>query len=189
MKKIFLLILILAGIILSQKAKAQLDFIGGGIVLANNADYKLDGVTYNNKSFGFNLRASYNYSKKLKIVPSINIYLPNKTNYEDGGSSKVSVYAFNLDGHYIINHKTREKYRVYLLAGAHISGWNIKDERTTILDPNGRDINEFKFVIGANAGAGMQLPLTNRLHFFAEVKYTIAKSHQLVFNPGLKYEF
>jgi len=190
MKKILLIALIIICFGFASKTKAQFDFIGGGIVLATGGEYKLNGYPYYNKSFGINIRASYNYNKKLKIVPDLNIYLPKSEEFATGGSSKTTVVAFNLNGHYIINHKTRESYRVYLLAGAHVSGWSIQDSRTLSFGPVSElEVKEFKFVVGANIGGGMELQVSNQLKFFAEVKYVISTSKQLAFNPGLIYEF
>lgn len=187
MKKIIVLVLLIATIAFTNKAKAQFNYIGGGIVLATGGEYKYDGNLYYNNSFGIDLRASYNYSKKLKIVPDLNIYLPNKESFVSGGASKITVFAFNLNAHYILNSKTRDSYRLYLLVGVHVGGWNIKDNRSSIMGVV--DINEFKIVPGGNVGGGMQFKLANRMQFFAEVKYVIAKANQLVFSPGLLYEF
>ena len=190
MKKIIVLVLLIATITFTNKAKAQFNYIGGGIVLTPGGEYKYDGNLYYNNSFGIDLRASYKYSKKLKIVPDLNIYLPNKESFPNGGESKITVFAFNLNAHYILNSRSRDNYRLYLLVGAHVGGWNIKDNRVTSFGPNTTlDIKEFKIVPGGNAGAGMQFKLANRILFFAEIKYVIANTNQLVFNPGILYEF
>lgn len=187
MKKIIILLLIITSIISVKKAKAQFNFIGGGIVLTTGGEYKYDGNLYYNKSFGINLRANYNYNKKLKIVPDFNLYFPNKETFNLGGQSKVTVFVLNINAHYVLNSRSRDNYRVYLLAGAHIGGWNIKDNRSSILGTV--DVSEFKILPGGNVGAGMQFKLADRIQFFAEVKYLIANANQLVFNPGILYEF
>lgn len=189
MKRILFIALIITCLGFTTKTKAQFDFIGGGVVLATGGEYKLNGYPYYNNSFGIHVRASYNYNKKLKIVPDLNIYLPKSESFIEDRSSKTTVIAFNLNGHYIINHKTRESYRVYLLGGIHVSGWSIEDNRTIVFPTSELDVKEFKFVAGANIGGGMQLNVSNRLKFFAEVKYVISTSGQLAFNPGLIYEF
>ncbi|MBU8893661.1 MAG: outer membrane beta-barrel protein [Bacteroidales bacterium] len=191
MKKILLFAtFIIALSFIKNSAIAQLNYIGGGIALATGAEYNLNDYLYYNKSFGIDLRASYDYSKKLKIVPDFKIYLPNKEEFITGGESSTTVFVFNLNAHYILNPKTRETYRLYLLAGAHVGGWNITDNRIPSVgsDPQ-LDVKEFKFVPGGNIGGGMQFVLSNRILFFAEAKYVIAKTNQLVFSPGLMYEF
>ena len=191
MKKfVIILSLISAFLMFGNYAKAQFDYFGGGIALATGGEYKYDGYLYYNKSFGIDLRASYDYNKKIKIVPDFKIYLPNKEEFVTGGESKTTVYVFNLNAHYILNPKTRNSYRLYLLAGAHIGAWSIKDNHLpSVGSPQQLDVNEFKFVPGANAGAGMQFNIGNKTLFFAEVKYVIAKTNQMVFTPGLLYAF
>ena len=191
MKKILLFAtFVIALSFIKNSAVAQFNYIGGGIALATGAEYELNNYSYYSKSFGIDLRASYDYSKKLKIVPDFKIYLPNKEEFTIGESS-TTVFVFNLNAHYILNSKTRDSYRIYLLAGAHVGGWLINDNRTPSfpLTADPLDINEFKFVPGGNLGGGMQFVLGQRVIFFGEIKYVIAKTNQLVFSPGLMYEF
>lgn len=190
MKKIIVLSLFIAALSFSYKANAQFDYIGGGILLATGGEYKINELPYYNKPFGINIRASYDYSKTLKIVPAINFYLPNKESFVTSGESKTTVLAFNLNAHYIVNSKTRNNYKLYILAGAHVGAWSIKDDHLESFGATESiGVNEFKVVPGANLGGGMQFHLGNRTLFFAEVKYVIAKTNQLVFNPGILYEF
>ncbi|MCK5169769.1 MAG: outer membrane beta-barrel protein [Bacteroidales bacterium] len=191
MKKFVVLFFLISSVLMfGNSAKAQFEYFGGGIALATGGEYKYDGYLYYNKSFGIDLRASYDYNKKLKIVPDFKIYLPNKEEFVTGGESKTTVYVFNLNAHYILNPKTRNSYHLYLLAGAHIGAWSIKDNHLpSVGSPQQLDVNEFKFVPGANAGVGMQFNIGNKTLFFAEVKYVIAKTNQLVFTPGLLYAF
>ena len=170
---------------IKNNATAQFNYIGGGIALATGAEYKYEGYSYFNKSFGIDLRASYNYSKKIKIVPDFHIYLPNKKSFVTGGESKTTVFVFNLNIHYIVN--PRSDIKLYILAGGHAGGWNIKDNHSSNFADV--DINEFQFVPGANVGGGIQFKLGQRVQFFAEAKYVIAKANQLIFSPGLLYEF
>ncbi|MCK5028922.1 MAG: outer membrane beta-barrel protein [Bacteroidales bacterium] len=189
MKKTILFFFVFIAVLFStNSANAQFDYIGGGIALATGGEYELNNYLYYNKSFGIDLRASYDYNKKLKFVPDLKFYLPNKEVFITGGESNTTVFAFNLNAHYILNPKTRSNYNVYLLVGAHISGWNITDSRIPISGTQ-LDVKEFKFVPGGNVGAGMQFNIGTRTLFFAEVKYIISKANQLVFSPGLMYEF
>ena len=173
----------------TNSVNAQFDYIGGGIALTTGGEYEFDNYYYYNKSFGIDLRASYDYNKKLKFVPDFKFYLPNKDVFMTGGESKTTVFAFNLNAHYILNSKTRSNYHVYLLFGGHISGWSITNNLVSSVGLPQLDVKEFKFVPGGNAGAGMQFNIGTRTLFFAEVKYVISKANQLVFSPGLIYEF
>lgn len=187
MKKFIVLFSLISSVLMfGNSAKAQFDYFGGGIALATGGEYIHDGYSYYNNSFGIDLRASYDYNKKLKIVPDFKIYLPNKEEFVVG-ESKTTVSVFNLNAHFILNSKTRNSYRLYLLGGAHIGAWNIKDNRAAMTGT--LDINAFKFAPGANAGVGMQFVIGNKTLFFAEVKYIIAKTNQMVFTPGLLYSF
>jgi len=189
MKKKGIILTIICIAFIATQSKAQFNYIGGGIVLttANNG-YVLNDYEFYNNTFGFDIRMNYNYSKKIQIAPDVKIYLPNKESFPNGGSTKTTVFAFNLNGHFILNSRSRNSYRLYLLAGAHISGWNIVDKRgsTTYGNYNSKD---FKFVPGGNVGAGMQFKLSNRLLFYAEAKYVISQANQLIFNPGILYNF
>ena len=189
MKKTILFFFVFIAVLFStNSANAQFDYIGGGIALATGGEYEFDDFYYYNKSFGIDLRASYDYNKKLKFVPDFKFYLPNKESFITGGESSTTVFAFNLNAHYILNPKTRSNYNAYLLVGAHVSGWSITNTLVSPTTPQ-LDVKEFKFVPGGNVGAGMQFNIGNRTMFFAEVKYIISKANQLVFSPGLMYEF
>lgn len=187
MKKYLLIVLLASFFILAKPVKAQFDYFGGGVALSTGGDYKYDGLTYYNKSFGIDVRANYDFSKKLKIVPDFKFYLPNKEPYPSGGESKTTVFVLNINAHYIINSKTRDKYRLYLLGGAHLGGWNINDNHYSSTLNKQYDYTVFRFVPGANVGAGMVFPYDSDIMFFAEVKYVISQSNQLVFTPGLLF--
>ena len=187
MKKLLLIIILITLSTLNHTTKAQFDYIGGGVALATGGEYNYNELLYFNSSFGIDLRAGYDYSKKLKIVPDFKFYLPDKEEFFTGGESKTTVFVLNINAHYILNSKTRETYRLYLLFGAHVGAWNIKDNRVGIIET--LDVNEFKFFPGANVGAGMQFEISNRTRLFAEVKYVIANTNQLVFTPGILYDF
>jgi hypothetical protein len=185
MKKLFVFIILVALSAINYSAKAQFDYAGGGVAIATGAELDHGDYTYYNKSFGFDLRASYSYNKKLKIVPDFKFFLPAKEEFMSGGESNVTNFALNINAHLIMNPKSRDSYRLYLLAGAHIGAWKIKDNRVALTET--LDVNEFKIVPGVNVGGGMEFKLGNRTKFFAEVKYVIAKANQLVFTPGIIY--
>ncbi|MFC2103843.1 outer membrane beta-barrel protein [Bacteroidota bacterium] len=181
-----IIFLISALLLLKSESKAQFDYIGGGIVLATGGELKYDSYSYYNKSFGIDLRANYDYSKKLKIVPDFKFYLPNKEKFAAGGESKTTVYVFNLNIHYVLNSRSRNTYRLYLLGGAHVGAWQLTDSRVPSFG-SPLDVSAFKFVPGANAGAGMQFQINDQTFFFAEIKYVISKANQMVFTPGLLF--
>ena len=185
MKKIIWGALLTVLILTSVKSFAQFNYIGGGIALATGGEYVYKELPYYNKSFGIDLRASYDLNKKIKIVPDVKFYLPNKETLASGGESKTTVIVFNLNAHYIVNPRARNSYRLYLLAGAHVGGWNIIDNHVSLQGTV--DVKEFKIVPGGNVGGGMQFKLGTRTQFFAEIKYVISSANQLVFSPGILY--
>lgn len=188
-KYLFPILLVVFTLCFSKQSFPQFNKIGGGINLATGSEYQYNGIQYFNKSFGLNVRANYNLSKRINLVPDFNFYLPYKKTFADGGESSTTVIAFNLNGHYILNPRTRKSLYFYLLAGLHVGGWNIKDDHRSDLLNITYNYNELFLVPGANIGSGMQFKIGQKLEFFAEVKYTIAKTHQMVFTPGILYTF
>lgn len=184
MKKI-IIIIIVGSLFSSLVSNAQLTKIGGGVVIATGAGYLHNELEYFNKSFGIDIRGQIDINKKLKIVPDLQVFLPNTFEYQTGGESKTTLFTFDLNGHYILNPK--KDFKFYFLAGFHSGGWNIKDEHIDAFD---HEINNtaFKFDFGANVGAGFQMKINYRLDFFAEVKYVIAKTNQMIFTPGIIYD-
>lgn len=188
MKKLLLIILLTTTAFCIQPAKAQFEYAGGGIALATGGKYTYDGLPYYNKSFGIDLRAVYDYSKKIQFVPDLKFYLPNKEEFASGGESKTTVLVFNLNAHYILNSHSRGNYRLYLLGGAHVGAWHIKDNRFPSFGSLQQlDVNAFKIVPGANVGAGMQFPIGASAIFFSEVKFVVSKASQMVFTPGILF--
>ncbi len=169
-----------------HQSSAQLNKLGGGIVLAmgNELDYE---AGYTNNSLGLNVRANWSLGKKFNFVPDITIYLPSKYRFPDGGESVTTVYALNVNFHYILNYRNRNDFYVYLLGGLHGSGWHIKDNHRSELLGKTYDFNTLRFVPGANLGGGIQFKVGSKTEVFAEVKYIISEAHQLAFTPGILF--
>jgi len=169
-----------------QQTSAQLNKLGGGLILAmgNELDYE---AGYTNNSLGINIRANWSLGKKIDFVPDLNIYLPQKYSYNNGGESVTTVYVLNVNFHYILNHRSRNEFYAYLLGGLHGSGWHIKDDHYSETLNKTYDFNEFRFVPGANLGGGIQFKVGYKTEFFAEVKYIISEAHQLAFTPGILF--
>jgi hypothetical protein len=185
MKKLVIVFLSSLALFFSTNTFAQLTKIGGGIVIATGGGYLYNELEYFNKSFGIDLRGQFDINKKLKIVPDFQVFLPNIIGLSDGSESKTTLFTFDLNGHYILNPK--KDFKFYFLAGIHSGGWSIKDNRTSVIEDE-IDVSVFKFDFGANLGAGFQMKINYRLDFFAEVKYVIAKTNQMIFTPGFIYD-
>lgn len=169
-----------------SRTSAQINKLGGGLTLAMGNDIKYEGFEYTNNSFGLNLRVNYNLNRKLDIVPHLNIYFPQKIEYLLGGESSTTVFALNINIHYILNYQNRNNFYLYLLGGFHGSGWNINDDHISSIE--GR-IKHQKFLLapGANLGGGIKFKVGYKTEVFAEVKYIISEAHQLAFTPGILF--
>ncbi|MDY6801025.1 MAG: hypothetical protein SVU94_07350 [Bacteroidota bacterium] len=171
-----------------QQTSAQLNKVGGGLVLSmgNELDYE---AGYTNNSLGINIRANWSLGKKFDFVPDLTMYLPKKYQFpNDGGESITTVYVMNINFHYILNYRTRNNFYVYLLGGVHAGGWHIKDNHSSVF-AGGKtyDFNTIRFVPGANLGGGIQFKVGYKTEVFAEVKYIISEAHQLAFTPGILF--
>lgn len=166
---------------------SQLNKLGGGIILATGNDYIYDNFSYFNQSLGVNIRTSYSLNKQIEIVPDLNIFLPNKEEFTLGGESKTTLIALNLNIHYTVN--PRSNVKLYVLCGAFLEAWFIKDNHISSFETDHFNVDTQKIIPGANIGGGLQFKIGQKIDSFAEVKYTIAKTHQLVFTPGILYTF
>jgi len=185
MKKKYLYIFILFGLLINMSTNAQLSKIGGGIVLASKGKYFHNDFNYYNSPFGIDIRCVFDVNKQFRIVPDFQLFLTNNFEYASGGESNTTLFAFDINGHYILNPK--RKFVFYLLGGLHLGGWNIKDYHEEYPEPV--DYNDFVFDYGVNLGGGILFKISRKLEFFAEIKYPVAKTHQTIFTPGIAYVF
>jgi len=186
MKNIIIIVSFFLLFFSSFKGNAQLTKIGGGFSLATGARYLYNDLEYFNKSIGFDIRAEFDVTKNIKIVPDFQIFLPNTFEYPAGGESKTTLLALDLNGHFIL--ASSKKVDFYAIGGFHIGGWNIKDKHIEMTEGE-VDYSAFKIDVAANIGAGIEIKITRQLGVFADVKYIVSNSNQLVFTPGLIYEF
>lgn len=170
----------------SVSGHAQLTKIGGGFSLATGGQYIYNGYEYYNSSVGFDIRAEFDITKSIKIVPDIQFYLPNTYEYNQNEESKTTLIAVDLNGHFII--ASSRKIDFYAIGGFHVGGWNIEDKHTDLFE-GPLDNSAFKIDFAANLGAGIEIKITRHLAIFADIKYIVSNSNQLAFTPGLFYEF
>ncbi|MEE4197698.1 MAG: hypothetical protein V2I54_08645 [Bacteroidales bacterium] len=185
-RSIILTFFLILGII--PLTSAQINKLGGGLTLAMGNNIEYEGLEYTNNSLGLNLRGNYKLNKKMDLVPHLNFYLPQKIEFTLGGESTTTVFALNIDIHYILNYRSRNDFYAYLLGGFHGSGWNINDDHISSIEG---PIKHQKFLLipGANLGGGIQFKAGSRTEIFAEAKYILSEAHQLVFTPGIWYHF
>ena len=154
------------------------------LAMGNELDYE---AGYTNNSLGLNVRANWSLGKKFDFVPDLTVFLPKKIQYPDGGESATTVYALNVNFHYILNYRTRSNFYVYFLGGVHAGGWHIKDDHRSGLLGKTYDFNTLSFVPGANLGGGLRFKIGYKTEVFAEANYLISKTSQLVFTPGVLF--
>ena len=182
--KLILIFILLCGLI-HTPTNAQLSKIGGGIVLAKGGKFFYNDFEYYNSSFGVDIRGVFDVNSQFQIVPDFQLFLTNTFEYPAGGESNTTLFAFDLNGHFILNPK--RKFIFYLLGGFHLGGWNIKDYHEEYREPV--DYNDFVFDYGVNLGGGIQFKISRKFELFAEIKYPVAKTHQTIFTPGIAYVF
>ncbi len=186
MKNILITLSFIVLLFSSIKGSAQLTKLGGGFSLATSGQYIYNDFEYFNNSIGFDIRAEFDVTKTIKIVPDFQLFLPKTKEYILGGESKTTLLALDLNGHFII--ASGKKVDFYAIGGFHIGGWNIKDKHTESIEGE-VDNSGFLIDVAANLGAGIEIKITRKLGIFADAKYIVSNSNQLVFTPGLIYEF
>lgn len=116
------------------------------------------------KEPGFGLYGMYNINEQIKIVPNIMYYLPHEIVTSDGSQS-FTWWVFNMDGNYII--LDQEAFQVYGLMG--LSMVYLKGEQD---EPPFQDL-KYQYKLGLNIGAGIRLPISDKVSPFAELKLTM----------------
>ncbi|MCF8223678.1 MAG: porin family protein [Bacteroidales bacterium] len=181
-KTIFCLsVFLLTGLV----ANAQLTKIGGS--LAYNSGYYFNDEQFSDHKTGnpvVSATGIYEISLPLHIKPSLNIYIPNITKFEDAfGSEKriVSAFSLDLDAHYVFN--ALDRWEFYGLAGLNILYARMKYKidfenfaETTITTNNS---------LGLNLGAGSYFRLKDEFDLFFEVKAIIASQVRFAGTAGI----
>ena len=113
------------------------------------------------KEPGFGLYGMFNINEQIKIVPSIMYYLPHEIS-TSGGIQKFNWWIVNMDGNYIV--LDQEAFQAYGLMG--LSMAYLKGEQD---EPPFEDI-KYQYKLGLNVGAGIRLPISDKVSPFAELK-------------------
>ena len=117
------------------------------------------------KEPGFGLYGMYTINEQIKITPNLMYYLPHEITTNDG-TQTFSWWTVNLDGNYVI--LDREAFQAYGVMGfslIYLEG--DRDEQ-----PNFQYKDHF-YKMGLNVGAGIRLPISDKVAPFAEVKMTL----------------
>ena len=165
MKKTFAVVLFLSAI--TPAMFGQFTHIGAA------AGYGL-GI----KEPGFGLHGMFTVNEQIKIVPSLMYYLPHEIIADLQGTTEDAIQTFtwwiaNLDGNYIIVNK--DAFQAYGLMG--LSMVYLKGEQEHSLFPD----KKYLYNMGLNVGAGIRIPVGERLTPFAEVKMTLSDKAYFTF--------
>lgn len=171
MKKVFLATVLA---VTSVAAFAQ----DGKLSVGLNVGY---GSASDLEQLSFGVRASYDITEAIAIVPSFNYYLP-KTETMEGCDLKLNVWDINCDFHY--NALNKENFKLYPLAG--ITYMHAK----ATVEGYGASADESNGKLGVNLGVGAQFNISPNLAIHPELKYQIIdETNQLVPSVALMYKF
>lgn len=157
MKKTFAVVLFLSAI--TPAMFGQFTHIGAA------AGYGL-GI----KEPGFGLHGMFTVNEQIKIVPSLMYYLPHEIIADLQGTTEDAIQTFtwwiaNLDGNYIIVNK--DAFQAYGLMGLSMVYLKGEQEYFQFSD------KQYHYKLGLNVGAGIRLPVSDKVSPFAEVKITL----------------
>jgi hypothetical protein len=130
------------------------------------------------KEPGFGLYGMYTINEQIKIVPSVLYYLPHEIVAKLPGISEEAFQTFtwwiaNLDGHYVV--VKEDAFQAYGLMG--LSMVYLKGEQEHSQFPD----KKYLYNMGLNVGAGIHIPIGERLTPFAEVKMTLSDKAYFTF--------
>lgn len=122
------------------------------------------------EAIGAGVNAEISIVEKISVVPSVSYFFTKGNTYV-----KTSFMEFNADGHYTF---LESKVDVYALAGLNYAHTRVK------VGSNSASNGE----IGFNLGAGANFNLNLKIIPFAEVKYTLGSTDQVVVSGGIRYQ-
>ena len=132
------------------------------------------GLNSNYQNFGVGAKIQYEFIKNLRGEASFNYFL--KKDYH-------TMWDANLNVHYILRLGESKKLGVYPLAGVGLVDCTYEDTILQSAELNYHDVisgDIFSYrVICANAGAGIEYPITEWMKVNAEVKWQFPKDHDV----------
>jgi len=128
------------------------------------------------KEPGFGLYGMYTVNEQIKIVPSLLYYLPHEIIVPDVVEDAVQTFTWwiaNIDGNYmIVNQDAFMAYGIMGLSLIYLKGehdhWQFPDTK-------------YLYKMGLNVGAGIRIPVGERLTPFAEVKMILSDKAYFTF--------
>ena len=183
---------ILAGLLvafISASAFGQLTKIGAGLGYNSGYWFNLDehGDKYDDHKIGnplFSLTGIYEVNLPIHIKPSLNIYFPNITKFEEFNMSEkrtVSAFSLDVDAHYVFNYL--DKFELYGLAGLNIL--YVKMKYKYDFDGFSGTDGSSNTALGANLGLGSYIKMREQFDLFVELKAVLSKQIQFVGTAGI----
>ncbi len=185
MKKVVVTILIMISAM--TLASGQLTKIGGGLGFSSGFQFNNeDGADHKTGNPIIFFTGIYELSLPIHLSPSINIYMPHITKFEDVGySDKLSIMAYSLDinGHYVFN--SLDRFEFYGLAGLNflLLGRKSTYDSVDLLEPIKN--KESDNALGLNIGAGSYIKVRETFDLFVEVKGIVSSQFQFVASGGI----
>ncbi|MFO7939555.1 MAG: hypothetical protein R6U66_07390 [Bacteroidales bacterium] len=182
----FMLGIVLVFFFFSGGAYAQFAQVGAGVSLVNGGELEIDEQIYQNQLFGLYLDAQYPLGKHLFLVPAVQVFLPRKESFANGGESIATLMNLNTDLFYYF--APRKKISAYLIGGVNLGFWHIKDQHETSWSGS-VDINTWKVKPGLNTGVGVRFALGYQAYLFSQARFILSSSGQLMWTNGVQFTF
>jgi hypothetical protein len=132
--------------------------LGAGLVYGTKSG--VDGAGTEKGGYGFTVGGEYFFTNKLSAAPSFSYFI--KSDIE-GGS--VAFNTIDIDGRYYLG---KSNFNFYGLVGLSIASARVKS--SSIDEQGTSNYDESDSDIGANIGAGVVYPLSNRFSLNGQVK-------------------
>ena len=183
MKK-YLLILILP-LAFTGITQGQITKTGGSF--SYNTGYYFNNEEFSDHKTGnpiISATVIYELSLPLHIKPSINIFIPNISKYEELEYSEkrvISAFSLDIDAHYVFN--SLDRFELYGLAGVNILYCRMKYKYEFVGASDVVTSNDNG--LGINIGAGTYFKLKDELDLYMELKAILGRQIQGVISAGI----
>jgi hypothetical protein len=181
-KNLLIIIILVSGITVSR---AQLTKVGGGI--SYNTGYYFNNEEFSDHKTGnpvISLISIYELSLPVHIKPSVNVFIPRVSKFEDLDYYEkrvVSAFSVDMDGHYVFNYLDR--FEFYALGGFNIKLVRMKYKYEF---PGASDVStSSNTMLGFNIGGGSYIKIKEEFDAYFEVKAVVAKQLQAVISAGI----
>ena len=184
MKKIAFIVCIVA--CFTASSYGQLTKIGGG--LSYNTGFYFNTENFSDHKTGnpvISATGIYEISLPLHLRPSLNVFIPKISKFEDLNFSEkrvISAFSLDLDAHYVFNYLDR--FEFYGLAGLNILYVRMK-YKYDFVGGVSDVLTSSNNALGLNLGAGSYIKIKDELDLFVELKAILGRQIQGVVTAGI----